>query len=81
MGERFRIYASTRHSLQTVVAYRGGGLEAFVNVSRIQNIALLSGVAPNAGQAVGLQFKSYGKLVSGLRVLLLRGSHFAFDAQ
>ena len=69
------------HALQAVVAHCGCGLQAFVNISGVEEVALLRGVSPDAGEAVGLQFKADGKLVGGLRVLLLGRAHFALDAQ
>ncbi len=75
------IHRTSGHALQPVVAYCGCGLQTFVNISRVQKVALLRGVSPDAGETVCLQFKADGKLVSGLRIALLGLTHLGLDAQ
>src|SRR5882724_9907452 len=69
VSEGFGIHSSASHALQAVVSDRSRSLQPFVDVAGIQDVTLLRGVAPHAGQAVGLQFESDRKLVSSLRVL------------
>src|SRR5690349_5301805 len=81
VSEGFGIHSSASHALQPVVSHRGRSFQPFVDVTGIQDVTLLRGVAPNAGQTIGLQFESDRKLVRSLRVLLLRATHFGLDAQ
>ena len=66
-----------RRSSPTAAAAFSAG----IYVAGVEEVALLRGVSPDAGEAVGLQFQTNRKLVGGLRVLLLRLPHLALDAQ
>jgi hypothetical protein len=57
--EGIRVHLSSRHSLKAVVPYGRSGAQGFVNVTSLQNVALRCGMAPYAGQAIGLQLKPY----------------------
>ena len=57
--EGLRVHVSGRHPLKAVVAYGRSGAQGFVNVTSLKNVALRCGMAPYAGQAIGLQFKPY----------------------
>ena len=58
VGETFGIDRSSGHSLQAIIADRGCGLQARIYVSRVEEVALLGGVSPDAGEAVGLKLKA-----------------------
>jgi len=58
VGETFGIDRSSGHSLQAIVADGGCGLQARIYVSRVEEVALLGGVSPDAGEAVGLKLKA-----------------------
>src|SRR6476659_9324580 len=57
--EGIRVHPSSRHPLKAVVPYGRSGAQGFVNIPSLQNVALRGGMAPYAGQAIGLQFKPY----------------------
>ena len=57
MGPGLGIYASGGLLLDPVVAHRGGGVERLVDVARFEEVALLGGVRPDAGEAVGLELE------------------------
>src|SRR5438552_14559726 len=54
VGEGLGVHASAGHALQSVIAHCGCGLQAFVNISRVQQVALLGGVPPDAGETICL---------------------------
>src|SRR5262247_3351860 len=54
--ERLRHDAPHRLALQAIVADRGGGVQAFLDVTGFEDLARALGVAgPHARQAIGLQ--------------------------
>jgi hypothetical protein len=57
--EGVRIHLSPRHSLKAIIPYGRSCAQGFVNITSLQNVALRCGMAPYAGQAIGLQFKPY----------------------
>ena len=57
MGECFGRHPATGLALQVVVANSGGGPQAFLNITLLQDLPFaLSVMRPDAGVAVGLQF-------------------------
>src|SRR5215831_4307708 len=74
VGERFRHDAAHRLALQTVVADRGGGVEAFLDVAGLEDLARALGVGgPDARQAVGLELHAHLERVAvGLAATALR---------
>ena len=76
MSKSLRIYASTRHALQSVISHRGRRIQAVMHFIRIEQFSLITGVSPDAGKTVRLKFQPLGKLVCRSRVLLLRGVDF-----
>ncbi len=67
MGESFRDDVALGAFLQRVVADLRGGVQAFLDVARFENLALAVGEAgPDAGEAVSLQLEPYGECI-GLR--------------
>ena len=59
MGKRFGADVAGCHTLKAVVADGGGGPETGFDIRIIYGIALLGGVSPDAGEAIGLQFQSH----------------------
>ena len=65
-----------------VVADRGRGVEALLDVAGLDEAALLGGVAPDAGVAVGLELEPDGQLVGLLGAgALLRLAHLVAGAE
>jgi hypothetical protein len=56
--------------LQVVVAYGGGGGEGLSDVVGVDDAALLGGVGPDAGEAVGLEFEVDGEVIALAGLLL-----------
>ena len=57
MRERIRHDAAARLALQAVVADRAGGVQAFLDIAPLQDLAHSVGaIGPDAGDAVRLQF-------------------------
>ena len=54
--ERFRRDVAARLLLQTIVADRGGGVQSFFDVARLEHLSTALQVRPDAGEAVRLQF-------------------------
>src|SRR5215475_3690505 len=58
--ERLRHDAARRLSLQAIVADRGGGVQALLDVAGLEDLARTLGVAgPDARQAIGLQLHAH----------------------
>ena len=64
MGEGFGVDMPRGHSLQAVVADRASGPQASLHVSLVDQSPLRRTMAPNTGEAVGLQLELYGKLIA-----------------
>ena len=60
---------------EAVVADGGGGRESFLDVAGLENAALVGGVRPDTGEAVGLQLESHRELVLPGRVFGLLAPH------
>src|SRR5947209_7643950 len=67
--------------LNPVVAHGGGGAQAVVEVPRIEDVALLGRIAPDARQAVGLKLQLHRQRVGAARVLLLQTFDLVADPQ
>src|SRR5579872_4265612 len=81
MRERLRRDVAGRHLLQAVVADSGGGAEAGVDVALIDDVALLGGVRPDAGETIGLEFESDRKRIAFRRITLLEAADLPLDAE
>src|SRR5690606_12058427 len=83
MGEAVRYHLATAALLQAVVADGGGGLQGFLQIARLQQLAVaVRGVAPDAGQAVGLQLLAHRQGIDhGGGLAPAGGAHFLTDAQ
>ena len=56
MGKALRAYGATLHLLNVIVTNSGSIFKCAFQVVWIKLSALLHGVAPHAGKAIGLQF-------------------------
>ena len=81
VGEKLGTNVSSGHLLQTVVAYSGNGLHAGGDIGWINDVALLSGMAPDTCQAVSLQFHSYGQWVGGFGIVPPQAADLLFDTE
>src|SRR2546430_12960809 len=66
-------HAAAGHLLELVVAHRGGGPQAFLDVAGIEHLPLRRGMSPHAGVAIRLQLEADRERVA-LRGILLRES-------
>ena len=80
VGPVFGAYGVAAHALEVVVAYSCYGFHAAGDVVRVDDTALLSGVGPDAGEAVGLEFKIDGEVVAFAWLLLREAAHAGLDA-
>ena len=81
MGEFIGHHAAGGLFLEAVVAYCGCGIYCGGDVALVDQVALLGGIAPDAGEAIGLQFEKHGELIGGAGIALLFGADGAFDAE
>ena len=58
MRERFGNNLALRHPLQTVIADRSSGIQAFFGVAGLEQPPLRCVMSPDAGVAIGLQLES-----------------------
>src|SRR5205085_10826753 len=52
------------HALQAIVANGRGGTQAGRDIAGIDDVALLGGVAPDASEAVRLEFEPYREMIA-----------------
>src|SRR6202021_313445 len=71
VGEFIGHHAAGGLFLKAIVTYRGCGIYCGRDVALIDQVALLGGIAPDAGEAIGLQFEKHGELIGGAGVWLL----------
>ena len=57
MRKGFRLYVSSSHLLDVVIADRRGRAQCGLHIARIDQAALLRGMCPHPSQAIGLQFQ------------------------
>ena len=69
------MYSASRHPLQTIVADRRCGVQAFRDIALVENLALIGGVGPDAGEAVGLELEAHGELIGNVGAALLQLVH------
>ena len=81
MGEGLGADGAAGHLLQVVVAYGGGGGEGTGDVVGVDDAALLGGVSPDAGEAVGLELEVDGEVVALAWVLAGKRDFPALDAE
>ena len=81
VGPGFGAYGAASHLLQVVVAYGGGGGEGLRDVVGVDDAALLGGVGPDAGEAVGLEFEVYREVILLRGILLDEARLAAFDTE
>src|SRR5438270_2705132 len=81
MGECLGIHVSRRRTLQPIVTHGRRGVEPFLDVALIEQSSLLGGVAPNAGEAIGLQLESYRDRVCRTRIITLEPARLRIDTQ
>ena len=80
VSEGFRADVARRHLLQVVVANGRCRAERRFYVAFFEQAALLRGMSPYAGEAVGLEFEFHGERVHFTRVSFLELPNLAFDA-
>ena len=70
MGEAFRHHGTAAGALQGVVANFGRSVHGFGHIALLKDLARALGtVGPDAGKAVGLQFKAHAqRVVAGLPI-------------
>jgi hypothetical protein len=73
-------YTAGFHFLQVVVADGGSGVDGRINVALFQKIALLRGVGPDSGIAIGLEFNAYGDGIGHFGILLHFLANFLLGA-
>ncbi len=69
------------HLLQAVVPDRGGRTQPSGDVALIDDVALLGGVSPHAGETIGLKLQPDRKSVSLAGVLLLESPNLPLDPE
>ncbi len=80
MSKRFRTHAARRHPLQAIIAHGCCGVHRALDVPAFEQIALLGGMGPHSGQAVGLQFCFDGERVGRSRLTFFERPHLTFDS-
>lgn len=80
MGEFVGHDAADLHFLQMVVADGGGCVHGGIHVSFFQEIALLGGVGPNSGVAIGLELDADGDGIGHVRIVFDRLTDFLLGA-
>ena len=73
------MHRSPAHPLQAIVSDGRGGVQAFLDITRLQRHPAGSLVAPYAGVAIGLQLHPHRQLVDVVRTLLLAGADLFLD--
>ena len=81
MGELVGHDAAGLHFLQMVVADSGCGVHCGLYVSLLQEIALLGGISPNAGIAIGLELDADGDGVGHFRIVFDFLANFSLDSR
>ena len=79
MSKALWIHSSSRHALQTIVPNRRRRFQTFIDVSGFEYVALLSGMPPHPGKAIGLQLQTDGKLIRRSRIPPARSLNFLFN--
>src|SRR5437868_12515503 len=70
---------SRRRTLQPIVTHGRRGVEPFLDVALIEQSSLLGGVAPNAGEAIGLQLEPYRDRVCRTGIITLEPARLRID--
>jgi len=79
MRKGFRLYVSSSHLLNVVIADCRGRAQCGLHIARIDQAALLRGVCPHPSQAIGLQFQFDRKRVRQAGVLFLKAMNLALN--
>jgi hypothetical protein len=59
VGKRLGRDVTSGHALKAIVTDRRRGTKAGCDIRPIYDVALLSGMAPDSREAIGLQFEAY----------------------
>src|SRR3954447_10852217 len=81
VSERLGVDPAVRLLLDAIVSDRGRGVQPLLEVAVLQDAAVIRGAAPNAGEAVGLQFEANGESVRVSRVVLALLTNPPLDAE
>jgi hypothetical protein len=81
VGECFRAYTAGSHSLEAVVADGRGGVKPGGDIASVDDSALARGIAPDSGQAVGLEFQADRELVGAAGVAFFETVNFRLNAE
>ena len=79
--KRLGVDMARRRALDAIIADSGGGVETFFNVTLLENASLLRTVAPDAGEAIGLQLEPHRHGVRIGRILLLKATSLGVDPE
>ena len=78
MSPAFRLHVPARHLLELIIADGGGGMKAFFEITRFDQIPFAIGMmTPHAGKTVRLQFHAHGERIAfRFADLTLEPAHF-----